>query len=251
MLHGVHAGFTHVLVRHVTLRCPISPTVSVVCPPCNRFLLPPNAKHIRGDCAAPEAPLLRGFLRPLGFGLVLADIVASQSPPRRKRKQKVTLMEPLENDAVEEPEPEVEEPEDEYAAEYEEAEAEEEEPTAPEETRDDAMVTSNGAHPGMNQCASHQTHATGPQTVPSRPPEESTADDESYANGLFVSEYSTGVSYARYVRPRVLHECTSMSNITNEIRGRDRLKRLVPTSFTYGGYRSRTGQTTRFSEGMY
>lgn len=32
-----------------------------------------------------------------------------------------------------------------------------------------------------------------------------------------------------------------------EARGRDRLTRVTPQVFTHGGYRSTTGQTTRFS----
>ena len=81
------------------------------------------------------------------------------------------------------------------------------------------------------------------------PPPEPNMDDDSYALGLLVADHSTGVSYARYSRPRANPACSS-NDITQEIRGRDRLRRQAPTSFTFGGYRSRTGQTSRFQENM-
>ena len=205
----------------------------------------PDLCPSRSPCAG--CPFLsHGVLWPLGLLLILADILSSQPPTRRKRKQKRTLMESLDN---QEPDaaPEEDAPDNEQADP--EAPTEEEPPAEEPPAAEDVIVTSDGSPSSSQQEVSHNNPATGPQST--KPPEESTADDESYANGLLVSDYSTGVSYARYVRPRVLQECTSMSSITDEIRGRDRLKRLVPTSFTYGGYLSRTGQTSRFSESMY
>ena len=79
------------------------------------------------------------------------------------------------------------------------------------------------------------------------PPEPVIMDEDMYMQGLVMADHATGINYARYSKPRA-NVCTSSQNdsVTQEIRGRDRLKRVAPTSFTFGGYRSQTGQTTRF-----
>lgn len=92
-----------------------------------------------------------------------------------------------------------------------------------------------------------QTSATqGSVAQKTAPPPEPSMDDDAYAKGLVVGDYSSGPMYARYARPRANPGC-SPKEVAEEVRGRDRLKRLAPTSFTYGGYRSATGQTTRFT----
>ena len=78
------------------------------------------------------------------------------------------------------------------------------------------------------------------------PLDSAIVDEESYALGLVVSEHSSGTTYARFVRPKVAPPGSAL-DVARERSGRDRLRRMVPTSFTYGGYRSTTGQASTFS----
>jgi hypothetical protein len=114
--------------------------------------------------------------------------------------------------------------------------AAEEEPVAndPDPDLNDQIV-------GENAAGHHSVAVDTP------PPAEPNMEEDAYASGLLVGDHTTGVSYARYSRPRA-NPNAATSKVTEEIRGRDRLRRQAPTSFTYGGYRSRTGQTTRFGD---
>jgi hypothetical protein len=76
------------------------------------------------------------------------------------------------------------------------------------------------------------------------PPPEPVMDDEAYSLGLVISNHSSGSSYARYVRPKI--NPPGMDAAT-EVRGRNRLNRPAPVSFTNGGYRSNTGQMSSFA----
>lgn len=75
------------------------------------------------------------------------------------------------------------------------------------------------------------------------PPAESTAEstDDDLAHGYVVQVYAGRPDYARFAvkRPRTLEDPTQA------IRGRDRLRRVAPVSFTNPNYRSTTGQTSR------
>ena len=67
------------------------------------------------------------------------------------------------------------------------------------------------------------------------PPSDSNIlDDELYAAGLVVSDYSAGSNYARYVRPKVPQN-VSGRDVADQAHGRDRRKRVVPHTRVFFG----------------
>lgn len=97
--------------------------------------------------------------------------------------------------------------------------------------------------PEKVMAAEKQQSAPEEVLAPEEPARRDLADDEAYGQGLFYGDHSGGPNYARFAvqRPR------SASNPAEATRGRNRLQRVAPTSFTHGNYRSSTGQTSRFN----